>query len=133
MLLVLYCLNFIHVIVFFQQNTEDGMRISDWSSDVCSSDLVRPPVVLVGHGAAAASAEEAPDAGRGGIGQGNLAGEAEGAARHAEEGGHRGGGVAAAAFAVAIGAPVLRALEFVGDVAAKAASARGRQIGRAHV
>src|SRR3546814_3007680 len=26
---------------FFQQKTAYGMRISDWSSDVCSSDLVR--------------------------------------------------------------------------------------------
>src|SRR3546814_8785943 len=25
--------------VFFKQNTADEMRISDWSSDVCSSDL----------------------------------------------------------------------------------------------
>src|SRR3546814_2964434 len=25
--------------VFFKQSTADGMRISDWSSDVCSSDL----------------------------------------------------------------------------------------------
>src|SRR3546814_1732584 len=27
------------VFFFFKQNTSDGMRISDWSSDVCSSDL----------------------------------------------------------------------------------------------
>src|SRR3546814_4124599 len=26
----------------FQQKTEDEMRISDWSSDVCSSDLAEP-------------------------------------------------------------------------------------------
>src|SRR3546814_5652960 len=28
---------------FFKQKTAYEMRISDWSSDVCSSDLVRPP------------------------------------------------------------------------------------------
>src|SRR3546814_16209062 len=28
--------------VFFKQKTAYEMRISDWSSDVCSSDLVRP-------------------------------------------------------------------------------------------
>src|SRR3546814_7624530 len=27
------------VVFFFKQNTADEMRISDWSSDVCSSDL----------------------------------------------------------------------------------------------
>src|SRR3546814_15566571 len=39
------------------------MRISDWSSDVCSSDLASPPRELPGHGAgpcdrAAAGAEQ---------------------------------------------------------------------------
>src|SRR3546814_20142433 len=29
---------------FFKQKTAYEMRISDWSSDVCSSDLVRPPL-----------------------------------------------------------------------------------------
>src|SRR3546814_9580903 len=29
---------------FFKQKTAYEMRISDWSSDVCSSDLVWPPV-----------------------------------------------------------------------------------------
>src|SRR3546814_8956341 len=29
------------VFVFFKQKTAYGVRISDWSSDVCSSDLVR--------------------------------------------------------------------------------------------
>src|SRR3546814_7668592 len=28
---------------FFKQKTAYEMRISDWSSDVCSSDLTRPP------------------------------------------------------------------------------------------
>src|SRR3546814_4742252 len=30
------------VVVFFKQKTADEMRISDWSSDVCSSDLIAP-------------------------------------------------------------------------------------------
>src|SRR3546814_5586122 len=30
------------VIFFFKQKTEYEMRISDWSSDVCSSDLSEP-------------------------------------------------------------------------------------------
>src|SRR3546814_9124670 len=65
-----------------------------------------------------------PDPGRGGIDGWRLAGEAEGAARHAEEGGDRRGGIASAALAVAVGAPVLRTVELVGDLAAEAASAR---------
>src|SRR3546814_15053998 len=31
-------------LVFFKQKTAYEMRISDWSSDVCSSDLATPPV-----------------------------------------------------------------------------------------
>src|SRR3546814_5731772 len=31
----------VFVLFFFKQNTAYEMRISDWSSDVCSSDLVR--------------------------------------------------------------------------------------------
>src|SRR3546814_1952784 len=30
-------------VFFFKQKTADEMRISDWSSDVCSSDLCRRP------------------------------------------------------------------------------------------
>src|SRR3546814_6893979 len=37
MLLILWCF-------FFKQKTAYEMRISDWSSDVCSSDLLPPPV-----------------------------------------------------------------------------------------
>src|SRR3546814_3409177 len=34
---------------FFKQKTAYEMRISDWSSDVCSSDLHQPPeIALVG-------------------------------------------------------------------------------------
>src|SRR3546814_7403762 len=32
----------IYYVVFFKQKTSYEMRISDWSSDVCSSDLPRP-------------------------------------------------------------------------------------------
>src|SRR3546814_12113159 len=31
---------------FFKQKTADEVRISDWSSDVCSSDLGEPPLLL---------------------------------------------------------------------------------------
>src|SRR3546814_4973924 len=34
-----YCIVFIFFIFFFKQKTAYEMRISDWSSDVCSSDL----------------------------------------------------------------------------------------------
>src|SRR3546814_9487641 len=33
--------NFVSVFFFFKQKTAYEMRISDWSSDVCSSDLPR--------------------------------------------------------------------------------------------
>src|SRR3546814_6926330 len=32
------------VFLFFKQKTAYELRISDWSSDVCSSDLLRDPV-----------------------------------------------------------------------------------------
>src|SRR3546814_4621076 len=37
---------------FFKQKTAYEMRISDWSSDVCSSDLavIRPPITAVAIG-----------------------------------------------------------------------------------
>src|SRR3546814_20973776 len=34
------CLSFVVLIFFFKQKTAYEMRISDWSSDVCSSDLM---------------------------------------------------------------------------------------------
>src|SRR3546814_4098818 len=34
---------------FFKQKTAYELRISDWSSDVCSSDLLRTPLTVV-HG-----------------------------------------------------------------------------------
>src|SRR3546814_1207200 len=41
-------------VLFFKQKPAYEMRISDWSSDVCSSDLSERPRVLIGshHGAA---------------------------------------------------------------------------------
>src|SRR3546814_9709278 len=44
--LVVYCLVFFF---FFKQKTAYEMRISDWSSDVCSSDLDHPRVVAIGE------------------------------------------------------------------------------------
>src|SRR3546814_3755536 len=34
------------IVVFFKQKTAYEMRISDWSSDVCSSDLIRTYLML---------------------------------------------------------------------------------------
>src|SRR3546814_7312647 len=42
MITALYCLSYLYVF-FFKQKTAYEMRISDWSSDVCSSDLVIEP------------------------------------------------------------------------------------------
>src|SRR3546814_17356260 len=39
MLLILYVVRFVFFIFFFKHKTAYDMRISDWSSDVCSSDL----------------------------------------------------------------------------------------------
>src|SRR3546814_1323896 len=36
-------------VCFFKQKTAYEMRISDWSSDVCSSDLTTPVTVLSGE------------------------------------------------------------------------------------
>src|SRR3546814_6594573 len=38
---------FIHVFFVFKQNTAYEMRMSDWSSDVCSSDLAQAEFSLV--------------------------------------------------------------------------------------
>src|SRR3546814_9451354 len=59
-------ISFLYVVLFFffKQKTAYEMRISDWSSDVCSSDLYSPaflalnpigkyPVLIDGEGAAA--------------------------------------------------------------------------------
>src|SRR3546814_4329828 len=34
------------VVFFFKQKTADEMRISDWSSDVCSSDITAPALAM---------------------------------------------------------------------------------------
>src|SRR3546814_4068092 len=50
---VLSIMNFCYVVVgcrvcfFFKQKTAYEMRISDWSSDVCSSDLFTPMFIAV--------------------------------------------------------------------------------------
>src|SRR3546814_3978892 len=46
------------LVVYFKQKTAYEMRISDWSSDVCSSDLLRAgiPVVDISTGMYATSA-----------------------------------------------------------------------------
>src|SRR3546814_7755272 len=38
-----------YIFFFFKQKTEYDMRISDWSSDVCSSDLLREPLHEAGR------------------------------------------------------------------------------------
>src|SRR3546814_3573662 len=44
--LIFVCLFYLFFFFFFfKQKTAYEMRISDWSSDVCSSDLVRQPFV----------------------------------------------------------------------------------------
>src|SRR3546814_11972874 len=35
----MYCFSVVFIVFFFKQKTAYEMRISDWSSDVCSSDL----------------------------------------------------------------------------------------------
>src|SRR3546814_2360323 len=54
----LYCLFFYVFVFFFKQKTAYEMRISDWSSDVCSSDLLRLPPRPRGGVAEIAGAEE---------------------------------------------------------------------------
>src|SRR3546814_8749259 len=45
---LLYILGVVGVFFFFKQKTADEVRISDWSSDVCSSDLL-PFGGAIGH------------------------------------------------------------------------------------
>src|SRR3546814_8048851 len=46
---ILVCWCFV-LFFFFKQKTAYEMRISDWSSDVCSSDLSNRPIVLPDNG-----------------------------------------------------------------------------------
>src|SRR3546814_9456734 len=50
MSLVAYVVCFFYVLCFFKQKTAYEMRISDWSSDVCSSDLAARQHADVGAG-----------------------------------------------------------------------------------
>src|SRR3546814_8217513 len=69
LVLVLCCLLF-GFFFFFKQKTAYEMRISDWSSDVCSSDLHHRQSQLLDHpddgGAEAAARSGEDQAGRGG-------------------------------------------------------------------
>src|SRR3546814_11163243 len=47
------------IFFFFKQKTAYEMRISDWSSDVCSSDLTEPRIALIAR-LSAAHAESLP-------------------------------------------------------------------------
>src|SRR3546814_15564009 len=40
----------LHIFFFFKQKTAYEMRISDWSSDVCSSDLFYPGIAVAALG-----------------------------------------------------------------------------------
>src|SRR3546814_5924871 len=42
---------FLSLVFFFKQKTAYEMRISDWSSDMCSSDLIDAPAVRPWRGA----------------------------------------------------------------------------------
>src|SRR3546814_7205517 len=44
---MLLCVQFFFLFFFFKQKTAYEMRISDWSSDVCSSDLDGPVALMV--------------------------------------------------------------------------------------
>src|SRR3546814_5563905 len=46
MLDAICCTLFVQEVFFFKQKTAYEMRISDWSSDVCSSDLLFDPALL---------------------------------------------------------------------------------------
>src|SRR3546814_3345755 len=48
-LLCIWC-TCVLVVFFFKQKTAYEMRISDWSSDVCSSDLTQSERVEIGDG-----------------------------------------------------------------------------------
>src|SRR3546814_9663423 len=47
--IVLFMFNCIFFFFFFKQKTAYEMRISDWSSDVCSSDLLATSICAQGH------------------------------------------------------------------------------------
>src|SRR3546814_7713863 len=45
--MLLRCLMFFFIFFFFKQKTAYELRISDWSSDVCSSDLEETRLVVM--------------------------------------------------------------------------------------
>src|SRR3546814_5564009 len=45
-LVIIYLFDDVFLFFFFKQKTAYEMRISDWSSDVCSSDLILRPLFL---------------------------------------------------------------------------------------
>src|SRR3546814_9258609 len=60
---------------FFKQKTAYEMRISDWSSDVCSSDLsarIRNQIALNRKNAAILASSAAVRAGKQGVGEGTA-------------------------------------------------------------
>src|SRR3546814_7912464 len=56
------CVVCVFCVLFFKQKTAYEMRISDWSSDVCSSDLagIRPDYRRLGSGRAAGLVQFTP-------------------------------------------------------------------------
>src|SRR3546814_5019677 len=48
--MVCFWILFVRLFFFFKQKTAYEMRISDWSSDVCSSDLFGPAIRKLGYG-----------------------------------------------------------------------------------
>src|SRR6056297_335621 len=77
------------------------------------------------HGCATGGAEVPPGALATLIGSGYGAGPAKAGRRPRQEGGHRRGAVAPAAFAMAVAGPIWRGVESEGDGAAKTSSCDG--------
>src|SRR3546814_5497609 len=76
--------------VFFKQKTAYEMRISDWSSDVCSSDLKRQVRALGGQRLAGCHQRHrmchAPDEAAGRLGQGHQQPRPQGKRRSSAQG-----------------------------------------------
>src|SRR3546814_4622684 len=74
----MFCL---YYFFFFKQKTAYEMRISDWSSDVCSSDLLKGPRRRCGNLGRAAALATARGTSLGHSASGRLRGELEGRRR----------------------------------------------------
>src|SRR3546814_3559526 len=111
----MFCVCSLYIVFFFKQKTAYEMRISDWSSDVCSSDL------------------GSPDAGACASGNGlSWPGSGKGVGTSTTRIGA--GGLAIGVASISTGAS--SAISDAGRVLAQAASATqstGDKIGRAHV